>query len=234
MEGEMRDVIFNKLLEISNISRYPKISQRYVESGSQHSTEIGLIGLYIIRDMLPFIKDYPDCKDLEIDASNLALKALLFDHTIDGYQVGGMSKEHKYYDYEIKSDLNLPFLYEPFHSVKDDSLESHIIRLADLLSVLRKCIIEVQSDNYGSMAPVAEELKDHLLFERERLNKSQTLPLGVRNYFMDSYGKCLMMLNDEIMSPPAPAPTPIPTPALPPPQEEIPIEESKVIRPTRK
>src|SRR3954469_668062 len=144
--------MFNKLLEISDIPRYPGIRQKQVETGADHTTQVGLIGIYLIRDMLAFIRDYPDCKDLEIDLGTLALKALLFDHTIEGYQVGSMSKEYKYYGYDVKSKLKLDFLYDPWHLLKDDIVESHILKLADLLTVLRKCMIEIRVQNDSAMA----------------------------------------------------------------------------------
>jgi hypothetical protein len=209
----MQDVIFNKLLEVSNVSRYPGVKLQQVESISDHATQLGLIAMHIVRDLSAVIDQYPDCKDLRIDLSSLALKALFYDLNIDGYQIGG-PKDSKYYGYEIKTKLNLPFLYDFWQNMKDGTIESQIVQLADFMTVLRKCIKEIQisASANADMIPVAEELREHLIHTKDRIppyllvidqtGKAKTIamPLGVSNYLSDTYNKCLAMVNDVISS----------------------------------
>jgi hypothetical protein len=204
----MQDVIRNPFMAMSDAVRYPKIDLKQPETGSVHSTELALIAVALIRDMFSTMKGDPESKGVEIDLPLLTLKALYFDHTIDGYQVGSPTKEVKYYNYEVAHDLGFSVLFDLWAGLKDDSLESRILKLADFLTNIRKCLDEIVTLNNPSMIPVAQQVHELMVYECGRISKAENLLDRVKTYLVDAYGRAMALLDDVLKPAPVASPAP--------------------------
>lgn len=163
----LKTILCSPLLQISVVNRYSGIYLTRPDSVSDHTTQVGLIALMMANGLKK--------SGVSVDLGQLALKALV--HDIDECITCDVPRNVKYYNDVIKSHLDevssssvkkiskqLEFeeLYKLWENSKDDTLEGFIVKLADMLHVVKKLSEELELLNNMHMLKVLLEISDYL------------------------------------------------------------------------
>lgn len=164
------DLIGNPLLRADGVIRYSGLVQINNESLSQHIYDVSIIS-YIIAKRVNQLGYSDDVDELSL------LESCLF-HDMDETLVGDIPRLTKYATKECHDELNKiadlaakgisdktlgnQELYHVWNKAKDDSLGGQILKLADMLSVAKKCIQEVKFGNNLRFLQVVKEVSEYL------------------------------------------------------------------------
>lgn len=155
------------LLRLSTAERYSGIYLSRKDSVSDHTTQVGLLGLLIANDLRQLNQD--------VSLSEVALKSLT--HDIDESITCDVPRNVKYYNSHIKESLdevsdvsvksiskyhNFPELYQIWCTSKDSSLEGFIVKISDMIHVIVKLREELVILNNMHMLKVLIEIDGHL------------------------------------------------------------------------
>lgn len=177
------------LLRLSTAERYSGVYLSRKDSVSDHTTQVGLLGLLIANDLRQLAQD--------VSLESVALKSLI--HDIDESITCDVPRNVKYYNSHIKESLdevsdvsvksisnyhNFPDLYTIWHTSKDSSLEGFIVKISDMIHVIVKLREELVILNNMHMLKVLIEIDGHLSSISKFIN-SDDFKFGevVRNYF---------------------------------------------------
>lgn len=169
MEPKITDVAFNPLTRMDDIQRYSGTYQVRPESLAVHICDVTIMA-YLISVQLT------DEFGESLDRGLLLEKCVL--HDLDEVITGDIPRNTKYATMEIKSAmdnlqdsvLDIVYKYIPNRNIiqlcKDakHGKEGLILRLVDLLGVVRKVLIEIRMCGNLAFLRVVEELLDHLKY----------------------------------------------------------------------
>lgn len=168
MKSEFKKLLFNPLCRMSEVKRYSGVHQESDETLSDHITDVCLIS-YLIYQTLTF-----KYGETDLNKGKLLEKALL--HDIDEVLTGDIPRNTKYATKEVHSALNdiavsaiaeieesmTLDLHDTWNNAKKEK-EGLILKLADILCVVRKTLVEIELRGNKSFLKVADELRTHLL-----------------------------------------------------------------------
>lgn len=155
------------LLRLSTAERYSGVYLSRKDSVSDHTTQVGLLGLLIANDLRQLAQD--------VSLESVALKSLT--HDIDESITCDVPRNVKYYNSHIKESLdevsdvsvksisnyhNFPDLYTIWNTSKDSSLEGFIVKISDMIHVIVKLREELVILNNMHMLKVLIEIDGHL------------------------------------------------------------------------
>ncbi|QIG77885.1 5'-nucleotidase protein [Rhizobium phage RHph_TM61] len=186
----MKDIVFNPLLKISSVNRYSGVYLTKNESVSDHTTQTGLLCILVgneINKRLAKLKS-----SVRVNLEKLAYKALI--HDLEESKTCDTPRNVKYFndliyqEFERKGDelselYEFPELYEQWKNAKDKTLEGYILKICDMIHVVRKLVDEVVLLGNLNMLQVALELKDHLKKTHDYINKITDLPAEAIDVF---------------------------------------------------
>lgn len=158
---------FNPLSRMNEIYRYASVYQETSESLAEHITDVQVMSYLIAKTL---IKDY----GVDIDIGLLLEKGLL--HDMDEVLTGDIPRNTKYATHEVHEELNkvateaadmiqhmlgginIKFAWESAKQGK----EGLILKIVDMLCVVKKAITEIELRGNLSFLKVVTELETHL------------------------------------------------------------------------
>lgn len=162
--NRLSKLIQSPVLQISLITRYSGVYLQRPESVSDHTSQVALIALLIANE----IKTAGS--PVAIDQGRLCYKAII--HDIDESLLCDIPRNIKYYSPELLGQIdelsdkavrkianyhNYPALYTEWCNAKDETVEGLIIRVSDLIHVIRKIHEEIALLNNKLMLKVSVE-----------------------------------------------------------------------------
>lgn len=165
--SEFNNIMFSPLMRTNEVKRYSGTKLFEEESLSQHITDISMMSYMIAKKLNTYGEN--------IDIGLLLEKCLI--HDIDEIVTGDLPRNTKYANPNIKkemdalADLAIVKLTDSLHGMEDmyevwstakQGKEGFIVKLADMLCVVRKALIEVELYNNLICLKVIQELGGHL------------------------------------------------------------------------
>lgn len=160
------DLVFNPLMRMNEVCRYSSVYQDTDEKLSDHIVDVMMMSYLIATNLVTNCNESIDMK--------LLLEKCLF-HDIDEVITGDVPRNTKYATYSCKKELNTVAesavdLISELSSASVKSLwksaksgnEGQILEVADMLSVAKKCIIEIELRSNLTFLKVITELETHL------------------------------------------------------------------------
>lgn len=160
------ELAFNPMSRMNEVSRYSSVYQETNESLAEHVTEVMVMSYLIATDLK---KNYNETLNL----SELLQKCLL--HDVDEVITGDIPRNTKYATPLVHEELNsvaetavkmieesleVP-IYETWSSAKENK-EGKILKIVDMLCVVKKCITEIELRGNLTFLKVVTELEAHL------------------------------------------------------------------------
>lgn len=158
---------FSPLGRLNEVSRYSSVYQECNESLSEHTADVSMMSYLIARTM------NNECYE-SLDIGTLLEKCLL--HDIDESITGDVPRNTKYATNEVHETLdtvasravsmieglvNIDNLQGIWSTAKEGK-EGLILKVSDILVVVKKCITEISLRGNLSFLKVAVELEKHL------------------------------------------------------------------------
>lgn len=183
------ELAFNPINRMNEVSRYSSVYQETDESLAEHITEVMTMSYLIAYEMASKYNE-------KISISSLLQKCLF--HDIDEVITGDIPRNTKYATSEVHSELNkvaegavrliedsvhIP-IFEVWDTAKEGK-EGKILKVVDMLCVVKKCITEINLRGNLSFLKVVSELEGHL---------SNTLNSSVYDEFTEDAGAYLKSL----------------------------------------
>ena len=165
-KNELSDLIFSPLMRSDEVERYSGTRLSSTETLGQHITDMSMM-CYIMAFKLKNMGE-------DIDVGVLLEKCLI--HDIDEISTGDLPRNTKYALPEIKESLDkvaemavkgyaetyaMPDLVHKWSTAKDGK-EGLIVKICDMLCVVRKACIEVEVESNMSALRVTKELVRHV------------------------------------------------------------------------
>lgn len=162
----LKDLIFSPLMRSDEVERYSGTRLSSTETLGQHITDMSMM-CYILAFKLKNLGE-------DIDIGVLLEKCLI--HDIDEISTGDLPRNTKYALPEIKESLdrvaemavqgyaetyNMPDLVDKWSTAKNGK-EGLIVKICDMLCVVRKAAIEVEVESNMSALRVTKELIRHI------------------------------------------------------------------------
>lgn len=160
------ELAFNPINRMNEVSRYSSVYQETNESLAEHVTEVMTMSYLIAADLKK------NCNEI-LNLSELLQKCLL--HDVDEVITGDVPRNTKYATSLVHMELNsvaetavkmieeslgVP-IYETWSSAKENK-EGKILRIVDMLCVVKKCITEIELRGNLTFLKVVAELEVHL------------------------------------------------------------------------
>ena len=160
------ELAFNPINRMNEVSRYSSVYQETNESLAEHVTEVMTMSYLIAADL------QKNCKEI-LNLSDLLQKCLL--HDVDEVITGDIPRNTKYATSLVHMELNsvaetavkmieeslgVP-IYETWSSAKENK-EGEILKIVDMLCVVKKCITEIELRGNLTFLKVVAELEVHL------------------------------------------------------------------------
>lgn len=157
---------FNQMSRMNEVCRYSSVYQETNESLAEHVTEV-LTMSYLIAKNLEKLGE-------KIDKGVLLEKCLL--HDMDEVLTGDIPRNTKYATDAVHKELNLVAedavrliektlgdiqIFDAWKSAKEGK-EGVILKIVDMLCVVKKCITEIELRGNRSFLKVVTELETHL------------------------------------------------------------------------
>lgn len=183
------EILFSPMLQLGIVTRYSGVYLVKPDTVSDHTTQVGLIAI-TISNLLNKSGD-------KVDIASVALKCLV--HDLDEAITCDIPRNVKYYSPVINNELNevaknsvrmlsdqLGFqeLYDIWSSAKDKSLEGFIVKIADLLHVVKKVVEEIELLGNKYMFKVSLEMGDHLSKLTKYIESSEILSATSKSTFL--------------------------------------------------
>lgn len=160
------ELAFNPINRMNEVSRYSSVYQETNESLAEHVTEVMTMSYLIAADL------QKNCKEI-LNLSDLLQKCLL--HDIDEVITGDIPRNTKYATSLVHMELNSVAetavrmiekslgvsIYETWSSAKENK-EGEILKIVDMLCVVKKCITEIELRGNLTFLKVVTELEVHL------------------------------------------------------------------------
>lgn len=185
----LRTLLNSPLLRLSTAERYSGIYLSRKDSVSDHTTQVGLLGLLISNDLRKL--------DVDVDLAQVALKSLT--HDIDESITCDVPRNVKYFNDGIREALDeisdksvlkisqmhdFPELYNIWINSKDKSLEGFIVKISDMVHVIVKLREELVILGNLHMLKVLIEIDGHLTAINEYVNSDRfSFSAPVKQYF---------------------------------------------------
>lgn len=199
MKKVTKDLVFNPVLRSNEVKRYSGVRMQEEESLSQHIFEVSALSYMIANKLNTFGEN--------LNIEDVLKKCLL--HDFDEIVTGDVQRNVKYASPAIKmamdnvanhgisslqskyNDLLGTDFYDTWSKAKQGK-SGFVIKLADMLVVARKAMIEVKIYNNYSALKVVSELVDHL----------QNLTTSFEEFkeYKDESKKYLLNIIDDISS----------------------------------
>lgn len=199
MKKVTKDLVFNPVLRSNEVKRYSGVRMQEEESLSQHIFEVSALSYMIANKLNTFGEN--------LNIEDVLKKCLL--HDFDEIVTGDVQRNVKYASPAIKmamdnvashginslqskyNDLLGTDFYDTWSKAKQGK-SGFVIKLADMLVVARKAMIEVKIYNNYSALKVVSELVDHL----------QNLTTSFEEFkeYKDESKKYLLSIIDDISS----------------------------------
>jgi 5'-deoxynucleotidase YfbR-like HD superfamily hydrolase len=170
------------------------------ESVSDHSTQTGILCLLVGNEVNKRLENAKS--KIKVNLEKLALKSII--HDLDESGTCDIPRNVKYYNSTISEEFekmghsivkgladrfDFPYLYEEWKNAKDKSIEGVILKICDMIHVVRKLVDEVMILGNLNMLQVAIELKDHLKSTKNYINTKVTgipsVAIDVANELID-------------------------------------------------
>lgn len=157
---------FNQMSRMNEVCRYSSVYQETNESLAEHVTEV-LTMSYLIAKNLEKLGE-------KIDKGVLLEKCLL--HDMDEVLTGDIPRNTKYATDAVHKELNLVAedavrliektlgdiqIFDAWKSAKEGK-EGVVLKIVDMLCVVKKCITEIELRGNRSFLKVVTELETHL------------------------------------------------------------------------
>lgn len=160
------ELAFNPINRMNEVSRYSSVYQETNESLAEHVTEVMTMSYLIAADL------QKNCKEI-LNLSDLLQKCLL--HDVDEVITGDIPRNTKYATSLVHMELNSVAetavrmiekslgvsIYEIWSSAKENK-EGEILKIVDMLCVVKKCITEIELRGNLTFLKVVTELEVHL------------------------------------------------------------------------
>lgn len=160
------ELAFNPINRMNEVSRYSSVYQETNESLAEHVTEVMTMSYLIAADL------QKNCKEI-LNLSDLLQKCLL--HDVDEVITGDIPRNTKYATSLVHMELNSVAetavrmiekslgvsIYETWSSAKENK-EGEILKIVDMLCVVKKCITEIELRGNLTFLKVVTELEVHL------------------------------------------------------------------------
>lgn len=175
IEEEFNSIVFSPIMRTNEVKRYSGVYLQESENLSQHITDVMIMGYMISKKLNMYGEN--------IDIGLFLEKALV--HDLDEISTGDIPHNTKYSSISMKkeSDLlaekvikryseldeSLSDLPETWSHTKDGK-EGVILKLCDILCIVRKSIIEVEIYNNLLFLKISEELVHNLEVYQNSLN----------------------------------------------------------------
>lgn len=166
--NEFLKLINSSMLDTPEVMRYSGLRQSEPESLSDHVVDVMMMS-YIIGLKLRSM-------EVEVDVGTLLEKCLV--HDIDEVLIGDIPRLTKYSSEgvynglsdladEVAKDMSYDIdggtrMYDAWKYSKDDSLEGYILKLVDMLSVVSKVVLEVDTLGNKKFMRVALEVSEYI------------------------------------------------------------------------
>lgn len=160
------NLLFSPLNRSNEVYRYSSVYQESRESLAEHITEVSVLSYMIASEMIR--------RGCQVDIKDLLEKCLF--HDIDEVLTGDIPRNTKYASESAHENLSkvaraavvkiqevsqIPSLERIWSQSKNGKV-GLILRISDMLCVVRKCIVEVKLRGNLSFLKVAAELVTHL------------------------------------------------------------------------
>lgn len=175
--------LFNSpLMKLDSVTRFSGVSQNTKESLSDHITDVCAISYIIARKLI--------VNGQNVDIGKLLEKCVI--HDMDEVLVGDIPRLTKYATKTCHDELNkisefaakgisrdidgTDYTYELWVNSKDNSVEGFILKISDILSVIKKTVHEIDFSNNINFIQVAYEASLYVddlskyTYEREGLS----------------------------------------------------------------
>lgn len=197
--NEFIELMDSPLLKTDNVNRYSATYQANPELLSVHIVDVQFLALMIARKLIAYGE--------RIDIGKLLEKCLI--HDVDETLTGDFTRLVKYSSeichdtleavaesvvVEISNDMDgTSYLSDIWKNAKDDTIEGYILRLCDMLSVIKKISKEVDLLNNNNFLRVALEVQSYIsdlyitvpvdiFYIPNSVNYIKSLLKGVDNY----------------------------------------------------
>ena len=162
----LRSLIFSPLMRSDEVARYSGTRLSSTETLGQHITDMSMM-CYLMANKLTHLGE-------TVDIGVLLEKCLI--HDIDEISTGDLPRNTKYAMPEIKQYMDevaelaveryadmydMPYLLDKWRHAKEGK-EGLIVKVCDMLCVVRKAAIEVEVENNMSALRVTKELIRHI------------------------------------------------------------------------
>lgn len=192
MKQSTKDLVFNPILRSNEVKRYSGVRMQEEETLSQHIFEVSALS-YMIANKLTSLGE-------DIDTSEILKRCLL--HDFDEIVTGDVQRNVKYASPAIKmamdnvashgverlEDSYKELLGSDFYSEWSKSKvgkEGFVIKLADMLVVARKAMIEVDIYHNYSAMKVVSELVNHLKNLAKTFEEFKEYKKASKEYLLD-------------------------------------------------
>lgn len=183
---EFNSILFSPLMRTNEVKRYSGTRLQEDETLAQHITDMCMMSYIITKHLITYGE--------ELDLGVILEKCII--HDLDELATGDMPRNTKYASENIKKELDAVAelavrRYAMTHKGLDDlegkwsnakqGKEGFIIKLVDMLCVVRKAIIEIEVYGNLSCLKVTKELDSHLehlgsqLMSNPKLEKPESI-----------------------------------------------------------
>lgn len=159
---------FNPLSRMNEVSRYSSVYQETNETLAEHVAEVSTMSYLIAKTVTSSFGEY-------IDVGSLLEKCLL--HDMDEVLTGDIPRNTKYATKEVHAELNKVadeavamiegmlggISLAPVWSKAKSKKEGVILKIVDMLCVVKKCVTEIELRGNLTFLKVVSELEIHLM-----------------------------------------------------------------------
>lgn len=195
---------FNPLGRMNEIVRYSSVYQETSETLAEHITEVSMMSYLIVKE----IEKLTEGKEV-FDVGSLLEKCLL--HDADEVITGDIPRNTKYATVDthkrlsevakdavvmIENSLDIE-IKDTVNSAKDGK-EGFILKVCDMLVVVKKAITEIELRGNLSFLKVVTELKGHLMRMTDTLNTEESQRLFTDKRSLEYISNLVSQSKDEI------------------------------------
>lgn len=162
--------LFNSpVMKSEEVTRFSGVSQNQNESLSNHITDVCSLSYLISRKLMVLGQ--------KVNLGNLLERCVV--HDMDEVLIGDIPRLTKYATTQCHDELNkiadiasrgisrdidgTDYTYQLWKSSKDDSVEGFILKIVDILSVVKKTVHEIEFSNNINFLQVAHEASQYVL-----------------------------------------------------------------------
>lgn len=195
---DFKTLAFNPAGRTNEIVRYSSVHQEQEESLAEHITDVSLMAYFIAKT----IEKITEGRE-EINLGSLLERCLV--HDLDEVLTGDVTRNTKYATKKahdelekvassavkmIESLVGIEGIHDVWSAAKEGK-EGLIVKIVDMLVVVKKSMIEIELRHNFTFLKVVSELGYHINKLMDYLKKSDKIfnEITVRNYLIDLLGQ---------------------------------------------